>query len=281
MPILQLDRLAYVDEIINTLPSRRKNLRVILRYQDTFLSSDMLPHLIGLNFIDPAQLGVPATFRTFSLEDLMTLTLHVKDMVGMGNTPVPRLRHLSIDSGARPIDSRPLLQWLRAAGSHLITLFWAGRASDGDFLTELWDLCPQVRRLQLPRGTKWTPPPQSRSLDLLRVDFLPSQGLPHLSCSMCHRIHVGGTIQFEDCVPQLALVPVSSLTIMDDWQTLLSPSSSFKRRIAVAHCMKLRVTSYGITMLDKSGCTFEDAVVSWLEVCLSCLEVTTPEWLDF
>ena len=272
MQILRLYRLDHAKDIMK-LPSRGKNLKVILRGHNAYRPRTTSPHLIGLHLIHPAQFGGPTSFRTGSLENLTALYLRVTDMGGLGKVPLPHLRHLSIDSGAHLTDPRPLLEWLGATG---ITLFWAGKTSDSSFLTELWDLCPHIRHLQLPWGTKWTPPPPGRSLDLFRLAFLSSRWLPRLVCSACSRMHVPHTIQYNDHVPQLMLAPVSSVAIMEKWQNLLNSSSSSNKEVAVAHCMKLHAASYGIITLDSSGYTFEDAVVSWLEERLTGRKVKNP-----
>ena len=275
MQILLLSLSDCVDEIIKKLPSQCKNLKVI-GYDEALPSSDILPQLIGLNFIIHPYLVVPTDLPT--LPNVTTLYLpDVIHITGLENVYFPRLRHLSIEGHASHPDPRPLLEWLRANGSRLITLFWTGETSDGDFLAELWDLCPHVRHLRLPRGTKWTPPPPGRSLDLLRVDIVPPREFSLLPCSRCHHIHGSGVIQFGDCVPQLGLASVSCVTIVEEWSYFLDREDwDDETRLESMHCMKLHTASYGISMVDVLGSTFEDAIVSRLEERLSGLYKPFP-----
>ena len=60
---------------------------------------------------------------------------------------------------------------------------------------------------------------------------------------------------------------------MAEWRSLLERSDPFLESV---HCAKLYAASYGITVLDVLGYTFEDAVVSWLEGRLTGLEVKNP-----
>ncbi|CAG7852874.1 SubName: Full=Uncharacterized protein {ECO:0000313/EMBL:CCA69314.1} [Serendipita indica DSM 11827] len=114
--------------------------------------------------------------KQLELSNITTLSIQGIEPAHLSLVHLPNLTHVWFEMLWRPLIDQnrvhSILEWLRFYGKRLETFYWLDFDSgitDSD-VDKVWSLCPNLQRLQLPVDARWTPPPSSHQIRLLRVE---------------------------------------------------------------------------------------------------------------
>ncbi|CAG7851368.1 SubName: Full=Uncharacterized protein {ECO:0000313/EMBL:CCA71277.1} [Serendipita indica DSM 11827] len=264
--ILDIMNRSFVEPIVRK-PFRLANVEVVLNYEAHLLNGDHFGVMRPL-FVESVWNGISESVANASLRHMTSLHLSTPDMSLFKTVSFPNLRHASFWTG--PLLTGPecdsMVEWIKLTGHKLVTFFWMGEVAENDRLMRtILRLCPRLEHVQFPRGTIWEHPSQPHQLKYLRLDceYAEVENCP--PCSMCTYPHSPDIIQFQYIVSRLAKAQIPTLSLPEEWRTLLDQKPPFGMGIEAAVCFKSCAESHGLTVLDTLGFTLEQAVVSQLE----------------
>lgn len=177
---------------------------------------------------------------------------------------MPNLTHVWFEMLWRPLIDQnrvhSILEWLRFYGKRLETFYWLDFDSgitDSD-VDKVWSLCPNLQRLQLPVDARWTPPPSSHQIRLLRVEEHDEP--PPSVCSLCRSPHYF-SIQFSNSLGQLANSGVQRIQASPlVWHERMAHDNDHS-----IYCFMMEARSHGIVVVDMCGWSFEQAILAHLK----------------
>ncbi|CCA69310.1 hypothetical protein PIIN_03209 [Serendipita indica DSM 11827] len=221
--------------------------------------------------------GLPGT-EICSVQNLSTLRLALDTSLVSTIPPMPNLKHLSViftdreNSRGRDL----LINWLQQIGHQLLTLFWAtGERVNYKLPIPIWSLCPSITSLQLPSDTLWSSPPPTHPITYLRLNLGPDRNENRSKCAYCDLFH--------PILTRYAGAPIDDIVRCGNIKTISFDRSwsmmlfYFDEGSDVA-CRYWWLRSHGIRYVDADLLTFEDYIISELEIGRS-LRRTPPSRL--
>ncbi|CCA69314.1 hypothetical protein PIIN_03213 [Serendipita indica DSM 11827] len=257
----------YLD-VIALEPSRISNLRALWHWRgdlpDNIFSAGPPLSIMGTCADDLAKM------KRLDISKIKSIHIHDINQTNLGVVHFPNLTHacLEVDLTSQTSRNRvnQVFDWLEVHGKRLETFYWIDYLSEitNSEVDKIWSLCPHMRRLHLPLNAKWTSPPSSHTLQLLRVlsfEQLSPDGYSRLPvpCSLCNHSHAG-VVQFSHYLPQIAASGVGRIKIMAlAWHQMFEDDNEH------IFCFWTQAKSHAIDVVDISGLTFELALVAYLE----------------
>ncbi|CAG7852916.1 SubName: Full=Uncharacterized protein {ECO:0000313/EMBL:CCA75512.1} [Serendipita indica DSM 11827] len=219
------------------------------------------PTVIWSSMVDlPETVARSTTF--FSMLTTLRLTLDAK------TCPLPlhlpSLRYLFV---SLPFPGRVarLVAWLKVIGYQLTALFCEGDLSER-FSQRIWEVCPSIEVLQLSSSVFWTPPPRGHPIHTLQLE--PQQdNLRKRVCDECGRIHAV-ILQLSASMGEYAASGIHTIACSGPWPTARASSGwmGYTGYIGNLFCLKRQAQRHGIRFVDRDWISFEDYVVSQLEM---------------
>jgi len=222
-------------------------------------ASHLLPNLLTLcgttDDSSPLNLGPEVTM---SFLHLTTLQVHLASLEPCGRWELPALRHFSFVYNSPEYSPTPekLLNMLKAVGTNLVSLFYYGRPLDVPVPSELWQLCPQLQRVQTPMLWKTYPTPQ-HPLSCVRVDVETVMTWGHQFSSNTWDEAIRRYFPAE----ALHRSGVLNAMMSCSWSDTLVGAYSFMAKDIAVNCKDLAARA-GLHFTDVEGVTFEQYVVS-------------------
>lgn len=252
--ILDVDSRNHADPILS-MPSRLSNVRIISYTLGMEQNLFLVNPAQNIHEIDLAQ--ILDTPNLAKLMNITTLHCHISHIYQIH---LPQLRHLSIEGDLMILEEdsiADMLDWLRAHGKQLFTLFWPDEVGTGHIsCNNIWTLCPNLRHIGFPCDIDWSPPNDDHQLSFLRLQ---ARGSMCRICGKCRHLHLY-EFQFQHCIPQLATAKLPTLGIPFTWRRMMSCNDW-----TIARQLIHDTSLFGVRLVDISGYTFSEAIIAVLE----------------
>lgn len=243
---------------------RISNLKSVINVPASFMTSAF--HLK----VQPSFLWslyrLPETF-VFPVSALsMVTTLSLSFYAGINALPthLPALRYLHVMlSPFFPFER--VVDWLKVIGKQLRTFYCLGRIRERQLSPTIWELCPSIEILQLSPRIFWVQVPRGHPIRTLRLSPEFDENESNMVCPECGLVH-GAMLKLSAPMEDYAASGIRTLACFGPWSKLHTPMVGRADLRGNIVCLSRQARRLGMRFVDFSWVSFEDYVISQLEI---------------